>query len=462
MSASEQNSAFHPDAFIKEIQRRDPHQPEFLQAVREVMHWVLPFAESRPRYRNPALLKRLCEPERIIQFRVPWIDDHGREQMNRGFRVQFNSAIGPYKGGLRFHPSVNQSILKFLAFEQSFKNSLTSLPLGGGKGGADFNPKGRSDAEIMRFCQSFMNELYHHIGPETDIPAGDLGVSGREIGYLFGQYKRLTRRFDGILTGKGESFGGSLLRPQATGFGLLYFAEQMMQRCYNEGLEGRKVYISGSGNVAQHACRKAIELGACVLTLSDSSGYIFIEKGLREDDLKAIMWLKNEQQGRLSEAPEHLNCRYFEGKPWRHEQQQGGNTGVEIALPCATQNELDSEDAQALISGGLKCLAEGANMPCTDEAAGKLREAGISYAPGKASNAGGVSVSGLEMTQNAMRLSWTQNKIDDELRRIMQHIHETCETHGRESGQKSINYEKGAAIGGFIKIADAMLAQGNV
>lgn len=447
---------------MEELEARDPHQPEFLQAVREVMHWVLPYAESHERYRNISLLKRLCEPERIIQFRVPWSDDDGRERINRGFRVQFNSAIGPYKGGLRFHPSVNQSILKFLAFEQSFKNSLTSLPLGGGKGGSDFNPKGRSDAEIMRFCQSFMNELYHHIGPETDISAGDVGVSGREIGFLFGQYKRLKQRFDGILTGKGESFGGSLLRPQATGYGLLYFTEKMMQRCYNENIEGRKIFISGSGNVAQNACKKALEMGGSVMTLSDSGGYIFMENGLSNDDLEAVKKLKNEEQGRLSDAPQLFSCQYFEGKPWQHYLRQGGDAGVEIALPCATQNELDGDDAAALIESGLKCLAEGANMPCTDDAVRKLRKAEISYAPGKASNAGGVSVSGIEMTQNAMRLSWNEERVDDELQNIMKHIHEICEAYGRKSGQKSINYEQGAAIGGFIKIADAMLAQGHV
>ncbi|MFW6347414.1 MAG: NADP-specific glutamate dehydrogenase [Cyclonatronaceae bacterium] len=450
------------DSFMQEIKARDPHQPEFLQAVREVMHWVLPFAASQERYSSPSLLRRLCEPERIIQFRVPWSDDDGREQVNRGFRVQFNSAIGPYKGGLRFHPSVNQSILKFLAFEQSFKNSLTSLPLGGGKGGADFNPKGRSDAEVMRFCQSFMTELHHHIGPETDIPAGDVGVNGREIGFLFGQYKRLKRRFDGILTGKGESFGGSLLRPQATGYGLLYFAEKMMHERYGEELDGQRVFISGAGNVARHACQKALEMGARVLTLSDSDGYIFVKDGLSEADLQAITELKKDNGGRLSEAPERIDCQYYEGRPWPHFQASGEDGRVDIALPCATQNELDGDDAAALIKSGLKCLAEGANMPCTNEAVCNFRDAGISYAPGKASNAGGVSVSGLEMTQNAMRLSWTADRVNGELRQIMQHIHEVCEAHGGEPGQAAINYEKGAAIGGFIKLADAMLAQGSV
>lgn len=455
-------SEFDFDVFMKAVTARDPHQPEFLQAVREVMHWVLPYAASQKRYQSPALLKRLCEPERIIQFRVPWNDDDGREQVNRGFRVQFNSAIGPYKGGLRFHPTVNQSILKFLAFEQSFKNSLTSLPLGGGKGGADFNPKGRSDAEVMRFCQSFMTELHHHIGPETDIPAGDTGVGSREIGFLFGQYKRLRRRFDGILTGKGESFGGSLLRPQATGYGLLYFTEKMMQSRYGTALEGKRVFISGAGNVARHACRKALEMGAKVMTLSDSGGYIFVENGLGESELEEIRTLKKEERGRLSEAPERFACSYFEGTPWRHFERQNSSGSVDIALPCATQNELEAEDAASLIKSGLNVLAEGANMPCTDTAVQKLREAGISYAPGKASNAGGVSVSGLEMTQNAMRLSWTADRVDEELQRIMQHIHEVCETYGGEAGQDAINYEKGAAIGGFVKLAEAMIAQGNV
>ncbi|AXJ01136.1 glutamate dehydrogenase (NADP+) [Cyclonatronum proteinivorum] len=441
------------DKIIENAIARDPHQPEFHQALREVLQWIVPYAAKHDKCNNPSLFQKLTEPERIIQFRVPWTDDDGKEHINRGFRVQFSSVIGPYKGGLRFHPSVNLSILKFLAFEQVFKNSLTGLPMGGGKGGADFNPKGRSRAEIMRFCQSFMNELYRHIGPDTDIPAGDIGVGSREIGFLFGQYRRLTGTFNGVLTGKGGAFGGSELRPEATGFGLLYFVKEMMDTLDSD-IEGAQVLISGSGNVAQFACKKAIEMGAKVLTMSDSDGFIYKKGGLNEEDLQFIMDLKNEQRGRIKACTDTFDCSWFEGKPWQH--------GVEaqIALPCATQNELDEDDAKALINNGLTAVAEGANMPCTDGAVRLFHKNGIAFAPGKASNAGGVSVSGLEMSQNSLRLSWDAERVDKELHDIMHTIHEKCRENGTEDGR--INYEKGAAIAGFQKVADALIAQGHV
>ena len=453
MKSSDHSAELTLDKVLDRATSRDPHQPEFHQALREVLQWVVPFAAEHPKYSKMSLFDKLTEPERVIQFRVPWTDDEGREQMNRGFRVQFSSAIGPYKGGLRFHPTVNQSILKFLAFEQVFKNSLTGLPMGGGKGGSDFNPRGRSDGEIMRFCQCFMTELYRHIGPETDIPAGDIGVGSREVGYLFGQYRRITNTFSGVLTGKGESFGGSLLRPEATGYGLLYFTKEMME-AMDAGLEGCRVLISGSGNVAQYACRKAIEMGAKVLTMSDSDGYIFKEDGLTDEDLDFIMELKNEKRGRINACEEAFACSFHEGKPWQH------GTEAVLALPCATQNELDEDDAKALIENGLKAVAEGANMPCTDTAVKQFHNRKIAFAPGKASNAGGVSVSGLEMSQNSLRMGWTAEKVDEELHRIMHEIHEKCRSFGQEEGW--INYEKGAAIAGFQKVADAMIAQGHV
>lgn len=438
---------------LQTAEKRDPHQPEFHQALREVLQWVVPHALEQPKFKRLSLFEKLTEPERIIQFRVPWTDDDGREQINRGFRVQFSSVIGPYKGGLRFHPSVNLSILKFLAFEQVFKNSLTGLPMGGGKGGADFSPKGRSDAEVMRFCQSFMNELYRHIGPDTDIPAGDIGVGSREIGFLFGQYRRLTGTFNGVLTGKGEGFGGSLLRPEATGFGLLYFTKEMMEAKHQE-MEGQRVLISGSGNVAQFACKKAIEMGAKVLTMSDSDGYIFKESGLTADDLDFIMELKNEKRGRIKACEEAFTCSWHEGTPWQH------GAEAELALPCATQNELDEDDAKALLENGLVAVAEGANMPCTDKAVKVFHKHQISFAPGKAANAGGVSVSGLEMSQNSLRMGWSAERVDEELHRIMHDIHEKCRNYGTEDGW--INYEKGSAIAGFKKVAEAMIAQGHV
>ncbi|MCH8556406.1 MAG: NADP-specific glutamate dehydrogenase [Balneolia bacterium] len=443
------------DAVLEIIKKRDPDQKEFLQAAKEVLQWIIPFAKSSDKYNSYALFERLIEPERIIQFRVPWVTDDGVSMTNRGYRIQFNSALGPYKGGLRFHPEVNLSILKFLAFEQTFKNSLTGLPLGGGKGGSDFNPKGRSDSEIMRFCQSFMTELYRHIGPDTDIPAGDIGVGAAEIGYLFGQYKRLTSSFNGVLTGKGLSFGGSQLRPEATGYGLLYFVEEMMNTAGDE-IKDAAVIISGSGNVAQYSCQKAIELGMKVLTMSDSDGYIVVKDGITEEQLEQIMELKNENKGRIKECTDLFECEFHEGTPWSVE--------AEVALPCATQNELDEDHAKTLVENGLKYLAEGANMPCTDKAVAYFMENDIRFVPGKASNAGGVSVSGLEMTQNAMRLSWDSDRVDDELRQIMHRIHEQCTTYGKsdDGDDDVINYEKGAAIAGFIKVADAMIAQGSV
>ncbi len=439
------------DNLMQLIEKRDPHQNEFHQAVREVMQWVVPFASESKKYNNFHLFEKLTEPERIIHFRVPWLTDDGVERINRGFRVQFNSAIGPYKGGIRFHPTVNMSVLKFLGFEQTFKNSLTGLPLGGGKGGSDFNPRGRSEAEVMRFCQSFMNELFRHIGPDTDIPAGDAGVGVREIGYMFGHYKRLTGTFNGVFTGKGPSFGGSRLRPEATGFGLLYFVQHMMKEAGKE-IDEARILISGSGNVAQFACLKAIRTGGKVLTMSDSDGYIFVEKGLTEEELKTLMEIKNEKRGRIKECTDAFECEFHEGKPWENE--------GDIALPCATQNEIDEKDAKALIKNNITCVAEGANMPCTSEAISAFLDAGVLYAPGKATNAGGVSVSGLEMSQNAQRLSWDEDEVDRRLREIMEHIHHRCVEYGRKNN--AVNYEKGAAIAGFIKVADAMIAQGAV
>ncbi|MCX7954514.1 MAG: NADP-specific glutamate dehydrogenase [Bacteroidales bacterium] len=441
------------EAFMAKVQAKNPNEPEFLQAVREVVESLMPFIEENPKYSQHRILERIVEPERIIIFRVPWLDDRGDIQINRGYRVQFNSAIGPYKGGIRFHPTVNLSILKFLAFEQVFKNSLTTLPMGGGKGGSDFDPKGKSDNEVMRFCQSFMTELFRHVGPDTDVPAGDIGVGAREIGYMFGQYKRLKNEFTGVLTGKGLEWGGSLIRPEATGYGCVYFAEEML-KTRNDNFKGKTVVISGSGNVAQYAAEKAIELGAKVVTFSDSNGFIYDSKGIDKEKLQYVMWLKNVKRGRIKEYAEKYGCEYYENKtPW--------GIKCDIALPCATQNELNGEDAKTLLSNGCILVAEGANMPCTPEAVELFIQKGILYAPGKASNAGGVATSGLEMTQNSIRMSWSREEVDAHLRRIMINIHNTCVKYGKKDNGY-INYVDGANIGGFVKVADAMIAQGVV
>ncbi|WP_313117624.1 NADP-specific glutamate dehydrogenase [Ectopseudomonas guguanensis] len=440
------------ESFLARLKQRDPDQPEFHQAVEEVVRSLWPFLEANPRYREAGILERMVEPERAILFRVPWVDDRGQVQVNRGYRIQMSSAIGPYKGGLRFHPSVNLGVLKFLAFEQVFKNSLTSLPMGGGKGGSDFDPKGKSEGEVMRFCQSFMSELYRHIGADLDVPAGDIGVGGREIGYLFGQYKRLSNQFTSVLTGKGRSYGGSLIRPEATGYGCVYFAEEMLKRI-GQGFEDKRVAISGSGNVAQYAAQKVMELGGRVISLSDSDGTLYAEGGLSDEQWLHLMDLKNVRRGRLREMAEHYGLQFLAGqRPW--------DLPCDIALPCATQNELDGENARTLLKNGCICVAEGANMPSTLEAVDLFVEAGICYAPGKASNAGGVATSGLEMSQNAMRLHWSAGEVDERLHGIMQNIHQACVHHGEEKGR--INYVKGANIAGFVKVADAMLAQGVV
>jgi len=438
--------------FLARLKKRDPDQPEFHQAVEEVLRSLWPFLEANPHYLTSGILERICEPERAVVFRVSWVDDQGKVRVNRGFRIQMNSAIGPYKGGLRFHPSVNLGVLKFLAFEQTFKNSLTSLPMGGGKGGSDFNPKGKSDAEVMRFCQAFMSELYRHIGADVDVPAGDIGVGAREIGFLFGQYKRLSNQFTSVLTGKGMSYGGSLIRPEATGFGCVYFAEEMLKR-RGDRVEGKRVAISGSGNVAQYAARKVMDLGGKVISLSDSEGTLYCESGLSEEQWLAVLELKNVKRGRISELAERFGLEFRAGQsPW--------SLACDIALPCATQNELDADAARTLLRQGCICVAEGANMPTTLEAVDIFIEANILFAPGKASNAGGVAVSGLEMSQNAMRLLWTAGEVDSKLHAIMQSIHHACVYYGEENGR--INYVKGANIAGFVKVADAMLAQGVV
>ena len=437
--------------FLRQIEQRDPLQPEFLQAVREVMMSLWPFLEKHPRYREHGLLERLCEPDRVIQFRVAWVDDKGKTQVNRAFRVQHSMAIGPYKGGMRFHPSVNQSILKFLAFEQTFKNALTTLPMGGGKGGSDFDPKGKSDGEVMRFCQALMAELYRHLGADTDVPAGDIGVGAREVGFMAGMMKKLSNDAGSVFTGKGIAYGGSLMRPEATGYGTVYFAQEMLRR-KQMGFEDRAVSISGSGNVAQYAAAKAMELGAKVVTLSDSDGTLVCEGGLSEGMLQDVMDFKNVQRGRLKDFAKQHKLKFEAGKrPW--------HVPVDIALPCATQNELDAEDARHLIANGVVCVAEGANMPSTLEAVDCFLEAGTLYAPGKASNAGGVATSGLEMSQNAMRLSWSHSDVDLRLHEIMKDIHGNCVRHGERS-DGTVNYVEGANIAGFVKIADAMLAQG--
>lgn len=441
------------DAFMDHVKSTNGHEAEFLQAVHEVAETVIPFIEENPKYKEANILERMVEPERVLMFRVPWIDDAGNYQVNRGFRIEMNSAIGPYKGGLRFHPSVNLSILKFLAFEQVFKNSLTTLPMGGGKGGSDFNPKGKSDNEVMRFCQSFMTELSKHIGPNTDVPAGDIGVGGREIGYLFGQYKRVRNEFSGVLTGKGLEFGGSLIRPEATGYGNVYFAKEML-KTKGTSFEGKTVVISGSGNVAQFACEKATELGGKVVTMSDSGGFIYDKDGITAEKLDFLKDLKNNRRGRISEYAEKFGCEYHAGeRPW--------GTTCDVALPCATQNELNGDEASTLIANGCMCVSEGANMPSTPEAIEKFHQAKILFAPGKASNAGGVATSGLEMSQNSLRLAWTREEVDEKLHNIMVSIHEACITHGtQEDGY--VDYVKGANVAGFIKVADAMIAQGHV
>jgi glutamate dehydrogenase (NADP+) len=441
------------ESFLNEISVRNSHEPEFMQAVREVSETVIPYIVSNKIYHGKNILMRMVEPERVLMFRVNWVDDSGEIRVNRGYRVQMNSAIGPYKGGLRFHPSVNLSILKFLAFEQVFKNSLTTLPMGGGKGGSDFDPKGKSDGEIMRFCQSFMTELFRYIGPNTDIPAGDIGVGGREIGFMFGQYKKLKKEFTGVLTGKGLSWGGSLIRPEATGYGTVYFAENMLNYI-NQSVYKKTVVISGSGNVAQFAAEKCIQLSAKVVTLSDSSGFIYDKEGINKEKLNHIMVLKNNKRVRISEyLNKYPKAKFYKNKtPW--------NVPCDIALPCATQNELNKNDAEGLIKNGCICISEGANMPCTPDAIAVFRKNKVLYAPGKASNAGGVAVSGLEMAQNSLRYSWTREEVDNKLKDIILDIHNSCITHGKE--KKYINYEKGANIAGFIKVADAMIAQGVV
>ena len=442
------------DSFMEELIIKNGNEPEFIQAVEEVAETVIPFIEKNIKYKSAKILQRIVEPERVIQFRVPWIDDAGEPQVNRGYRVEFNSAIGPYKGGLRFHPSVNLSILKFLGFEQIFKNSLTTLPMGGGKGGSDFNPKGKSDNEVMKFCQSFMTELSRHIGPNTDVPAGDIGVGGREIGYMFGQYKRLRNEFTGVLTGKGVNWGGSLIRPEATGYGVVYFAEKMLKN-KGENLKNKKVAISGSGNVAQYACEKCIQLGAKVVTMSDSKGYIHDADGIDKDKLAWIMNLKNKQRGRISEyIEEYPNSTFHEGeKPWA--------VAVEVALPCATQNELNEEHANLLVKNGCIAVVEGANMPSTPEAITFFINNKILFAPGKASNAGGVATSGLEMSQNSLRYNWNREEVDTKLHNIMLDIHDQCLAYGKEECGY-IDYVKGANIAGFVKVADAMIDQGIV
>ena len=441
------------NSLFQTIKQRDPNQAPFHQAVEEVFMSLQPFLAKNPQYTKQGLLERIVEPERVIMFRVSWVDDNGQVQVNRGYRVQMNSAIGPYKGGLRFHPTVDLGVLKFLAFEQVFKNALTTLPMGGGKGGSDFDPKGKSDAEVMRFCQAFMSELYRHIGADTDVPAGDIGVGGREIGFLFGQYKKLRNEFTSVLTGKGLTWGGSLIRPEATGYGTVYFAQSMLQT-KGDKLEGKRVVISGSGNVAQYACEKAIQLGAKVLTISDSNGFaLFPDSGMTEAQLAALIELKEVRRERVSVYAKEQGLQYFENqKPW--------GVKCDIALPCATQNELDGKDAATLLANGVICVAEGANMPSTLEAVEAFLKAKILYAPGKASNAGGVATSGLEMSQNHIRLSWTREEVDKRLFDIMSNIHENCVANGTENGYT--NYVNGANIAGFKKVADAMLAQGIV
>ena len=440
-----------PQQFLASLAQRDPHQPEYLQAVGEVMASVWPFLQKFPHYAEHALLERLAEPDRVLQFRVAWVDDSGETRVNRAFRIQHSMAIGPYKGGMRFHPSVNLSILKFLAFEQTFKNALTSLPLGGSKGGADFDPKGRSDGEVMRFCQALMLELHRHLGADTDVPAGDIGVGAREVGFMAGMTKRLRNDASCVFTGKGLSFGGSLMRPEATGFGVVYFAQEMLRRA-GRSLEGMKVVVSGSGNVAQHAIRKAMDLGAKVVSASDSGGTVHLPEGFDKDRLAALAALKNVRRGRLQQFADECGLHFEAGRrPW--------HIPADIALPCATQNELDEQDARTLLANGVVCVVEGANMPCTIAAVEAFHQGGVLYAPGKASNAGGVATSGLEMAQNAQRLAWTYAEVDERLHAIMKAIHESCVRHGRRD-DGSVNYVDGANVAAFVKVADAMFAQG--
>lgn len=447
------NQNLTTEDFMAYVKRRNPNETEFHQAVQEVAETIVPYINDHPKYKKASILERMIEPERVVMFRVPWVDDNGNFQVNRGYRIQMNSAIGPYKGGLRFHPSVNLSILKFLAFEQVFKNSLTTLPMGGGKGGSDFDPKGKSDNEVMRFCQSFMSELYRHIGADTDVPAGDIGVGGREIGYMFGQYKRLKNEFTGVLTGKGFEFGGSLIRPEATGYGCVYFAEEML-KTKGDSLEGKVCVVSGSGNVAQFTIKKFIEKGAKVITVSDSSGFVHDADGISSEKLAYIMELKNKRRGRIKEYAEAYNLAYYEGqKPW--------GVVCDCAFPSATQNEIKEEDAKKLIENGCKLVAEGANMPSTAKAVEIYHDAKILYAPGKASNAGGVSVSGLEMSQNSLRIAWPSEEVDNRLQGIMKDIHVKCVEYGKNN-DGYIDYVKGANIAGFVKVADAMIAQGHV
>lgn len=437
---------------MADVKTKNPGEAEFHQAVGEVVESLHTFIEKNPKYKEAKILERMVEPERVIMFRVPWVDDKGEIRINRGYRVQMNSAIGPYKGGIRFHPSVNLGILKFLAFEQVFKNSLTTLPMGGGKGGSDFDPKGKSDNEVMRFCQSFMNELFRYIGPDTDVPAGDIGVGAREVGYMFGQYKKLCNEFTGVLTGKGLTWGGSLIRPEATGYGCVYFIQEML-KTKGESLKGKVCAVSGSGNVAQYTAERLLQLGAKVVTLSDSDGFIYDEEGIDHKELKCILDLKNVRRGRIKECAKEFKCDYFEKKkPWQIK--------CDIAIPAATQNEISGEDAGMLVKNGCIAVGEGANMPTTPEGVAVFQKAKILYAPGKAANAGGVATSGLEMTQNSMRLSWSREEVDRKLQDIMVTIHENCVRYGKEGGQ--IDYVKGANIAGFVKVADAMIAQGVV
>ncbi len=438
--------------FMDNVKNQNPAEEEFHQAVQEVVESIWDYLEENPHYLHHKILDRIVEPERVIMFRVPWRDDQGNIHVNKGFRVEFNSAIGPYKGGLRFHPSVNLGILKFLGFEQIFKNSLTTLPMGGGKGGSDFDPKGKSDNEIMSFCQSFMSELYRHIGPNTDVPAGDIGVGGREIGYMFGQYKRLRNEFSGVLTGKGLNWGGSLIRPEATGYGAVYFAQEMLSE-KGKKFEGKTVAVSGSGNVAQFATEKVIQLGGKVVTMSDSSGTIYDPKGIDEEKLSYIMELKNKKRGRIKEYADKFDCEYWKGeRPW--------STKCDVVIPCATQNEINAEEANQLVKNSCLCVVEGANMPSEPEAVDVFLKNNILFGPGKAANAGGVAVSGLEMSQNSMRLNWTREEVDEKLKNIMKNIHEQCVRYGKSDNY--VNYVKGANIAGFIKVADAMIDQGVV
>jgi len=439
--------------FLEQLAQRNPGQPEFLQAVTEVMESLWPFIEKHPRYAEQALLERLVEPERVIMFRVTWFDDHGNVHVNRGYRIQHSMAVGPFKGGIRFHPSVTLSVLKFLAFEQTFKNALTTLPMGGGKGGSDFDPKGKSPTEVMRFCQAFVTELFRHVGPDTDVPAGDIGVGGREVGFMAGMYKKLANNSASVFTGKGLSFGGSLIRPEATGYGCVYFAQEMLAT-RGQSLEGKTVSVSGSGNVAQYSVEKAMQLGAKVITVSDSSGTVYDPEGFTPEKLAILMDVKNHHYGRVNDYAAKVRAEFLPGKtPW--------HIPADVALPSATQNELDEEDARTLIANGVLCVAEGANMPSTNEAAKAFEAARVLYAPGKASNAGGVATSGLEMSQNAQRLSWTRDEVDARLLQIMKNIHGACLQHGKRA-DGSVSYIDGANIAGFVKVADAMLAQGVV